>query len=280
MSDKKSAIIWMLTSAFCFACMGAMVKLAVDIPIFEKVFFRNLVGFLIAGWLVVKNRENPFKQGRNTKFLLLRSLAGFVGVIAYFYAISNLPLSDSTMLNKLSPFFVMIFAGIFLKEGFTKKKLIFVLLAFSGALLIIKPTLDLSILPAVSGVASAIFAGIAYTTVRYLKGKASSNMIVFYFSTISVIGSIPLLIPVYVTPSSYSLMLLIGTGVFAGIGQITLTKAYHKAPASEISIFNYASVVFATIIGIFIGDGYPDMLSIGGGVLIFLVAFWNFKGKK
>ncbi len=280
MKEKNSAILWMLTSALSFAIMGAMVKLASEIPVIEKVFFRNLITFILTLSIFLRKWENPFKQGKASKFLLLRSMAGLLGVVFYFYAISNLPLSDSTMLNKLSPFFVMIFAGFFLKEGFTLKKFSTVILAFVGALLIIKPQLDLSILPALAGLLSAIFAGIAYTTVRYLKGKASSNMIVFYFSAISVLGTLPFVLLNFKVPKASELMFLIGTGFFAACGQLSLTQAYHKAPASEISIYNYASVVFATIIGVlFVGDKLPDIYTILGGLIIFIGAYLNFRSK-
>lgn len=276
-NQRDVAIGWMLLSALSFALMGAMVKLASDVPVIEKVFFRNLITFILMLVIIIKERENPFKQGIATKFLIFRSLAGLAGVVLYFYAISNMTLADSTMLNKLSPFFVILFAGIFLKEGFNLRKVLVIIVAFCGALLIIKPQFDLSIFPALAGFLSAVFAGLAYTIVRFLKGKASSSMIVFYFSAISVIGTIPLIITSFVMPNILTLSMLIGVGIFAGIGQIALTKAYHLAPASEISIYNYASILFATIIGVIIGDSFPDAFSIIGGIIIFLIAYYNYK---
>jgi drug/metabolite transporter (DMT)-like permease len=230
--------------------------------------------------IIIKEKENPFRQAAATKFLIFRSLAGLAGVILYFYAISNMPLADSTMLNKLSPFFVILFAGIFLKEGFNLRKVIVIILAFLGALLIIKPQFDMTIFPAIAGLLSAVFAGLAYTLVRFLKGKASSSIIVFYFSTISVIAILPMVVTNFTLPTYTNLLLLISIGIFAGIGQITLTKAYHLAPASEISIYNYASILFATILGLFIGDSLPDTLSIIGGLIIFFTAFYNYKLLK
>ena len=279
-SQSQVAIAWMLFSALSFALMGSMVKLATQVPVIEKVFFRNLITFILMLIIIIKNRENPFKQGGATKFLIIRSLAGLAGVVLYFYAITHMTLADSTMLNKLSPFFVILFAGIFLKEGFNLRKVGVIIIAFIGALLIIKPQFDLSIIPALAGFLSAVFAGLAYTVVRFLKGKASSSMIVFYFSAISVIGTIPFLISTFVVPDPLTLLLLIGIGIFAGIGQISLTKAYHLAPASEISIYNYASILFATIIGVLIGDAFPDSYSILGGIIIFLTAYYNFLMMK
>lgn len=280
LKDKDQAIIWMLVSALAFALMGAMVKLASQVTVVEKVFFRNLITFLLMLIIIIKEKENPFRQTGATKFLIFRSLAGLAGVILYFYAISNMPLADSTMLNKLSPFFVILFAGIFLKEGFNLRKVIVIILAFLGALLIIKPQFDMTIFPAIAGLLSAVFAGLAYTLVRFLKDKASSSIIVFYFSTISVIASLPMVVTNFTLPTYTNLLLLISIGIFAGIGQITLTKAYHLAPASEISIYNYASILFATILGLFIGESLPDTLSIIGGLIIFFTAFYNYKLLK
>lgn len=277
--ERKTAIILMLISSLGFAIMGALVKITEGIPIMEKVFFRNLVTFIIMLVVIIKNKENPFAQGKATKFMIIRSLAGLTAVILYFYAIANMTLSDSTMLNKLSPFFVIIFAGIFLKEGFSSKQIIAVILAFAGALLIIKPQFNLSVIPALAGFLSAVFAGIAYVVVRSLKGKASTAMIVFYFSAISVIGTLPAMINSFVISSLNTLMLLIGIGLFAGVGQVALTKAYHLAPASEMSIYSYTTILFATIIGVIIGDSFPDKYSIMGGVIIFLTAYYNYKKK-
>lgn len=277
--DKKHAIGWILISALSFAVMGALVKVTRDVAIMDKVFFRNLVTFVLMSVVIIKQKDSPFKQGKATKFLIIRSLAGLVAAILYFYSITHMTLADSTILNKLSPFFVVIFAGIFLKEGITLEKILMILFAFLGALLIIKPQFNLAMLPAVAGLLSALFAGIAYTVVSFLKGSATSSMVVFYFSAISVIGTLPLLLKDFTMPSPYSLLLLLGIGIFAGIGQITLTKAYHLAPASEISIYNYTSVLFATIIGVVIGDAFPDKYSIIGGVIIFLTAYYNYKKK-
>ena len=110
----------MLISALSFAFMGAMVKLAGDLPVIEKVFFRNLISLIVAFVLIKKAGVPLFGLRKNQKYLLLRSLLGLGGVILYFIAISRLSLADSSMLNKLSPFFVTIFALFFLKEKLLK----------------------------------------------------------------------------------------------------------------------------------------------------------------
>jgi drug/metabolite transporter (DMT)-like permease len=87
------AILYMLLSAACFAVMGAMVKAAGDLPVHQKVFFRNLVTLVITALMAWQKRENPFGPTRHLGLLLTRSLAGLFGVVLYFYAIGRLTLA-------------------------------------------------------------------------------------------------------------------------------------------------------------------------------------------
>ena len=282
-SNNSKAVVFMLLSALSFAFMAAFVKLAGDIPLFEKVFVRNLVSLVVALVLVIKTKHKVFGKKENRKFLLLRSLLGLCGVVLYFYSINNLFLADSSMLNKLSPFFVTIFAGIFLKERITKFRIIALFVIFSAAMLIIKPKFDLSILPAASGFFSAMFAGAAYTLVRFLGGKEEPQIIVFWFSLISVVFTLPLMLFDFKVPGFSQLIFLLGTGIFAAGGQFGLTLAYKFAKASEVTVYNYTNIIFAVIIGYFIWWEVPDFQSILGGILIISVSlllfFHNKSGK-
>ncbi|BES64083.1 DMT family transporter [Gottschalkiaceae bacterium SANA] len=282
MDNKPKAVLYMLISACAFAVMGAMVKLSGNVPVFEKVFFRNLVSLMMA-YIMIKNSQSSFWGKReNRKLLLARASLGLLGVVLYFYAISNLILADSAMLNKLSPFFVTLFAALFLKEKLSAIQIPALIVVFFGAMLIIKPQFDLSILPAMAGAASAMTAGAAYTLVRYLKDREKPATIVFYFSFVSVVGMIPFVLLDFHMPTMTQLFFLIGTGVFAAVGQFALTFAYKYAPAAEISIYNYFSILFSAVIGYLIWGEVPDGLSLLGGALVVAAAgltFWYSNRK-
>lgn len=276
MDNKPKAIIFMLICAFAFSGVGAMVKLAGDVPVFEKVFFRNLVSLFVAIYMIRSNKASYWGKPENRKVLFARASLGLIGVILYFYAISNLFLADSNMLNKLSPFFVTIFAALFLKEKLSPVQIPALLIVFVGAMMIIKPEFDLSVLPALAGFGSAITAGAAYTIVRYLKDREEPATIVFLFSFVSVLGTIPLVMMEFVLPTGTQLVFLIGTGVFAAIGQFALTYAYKLAPAAEISIYNYFSILFSAMLGFVLWGEMPDAWSMLGGVLVVLAALATF----
>lgn len=280
MGNKRTAVGYMIVSALSFAFMAAMVKLAGDIPIMEKVFFRNFISLFVAFGALEKNKGNIFGRKENQKYLLARSLLGLTGIFFYFYAIDNLYLADSAMLNKLSPFFVTLFAAMFLKEKLTSIKVVSMIVAFTGALLVIKPQWNLSVIPSMAGFLSAAFAGGAYTIVRFLKDRENPSTIVFYFSLVSVLGTIPFVVANFVLPSKMQFLYLIATGIFAVIAQFALTYSYKYAPASEVAIYNYLNIVFSAIIGFFIWTEMPDTLSILGGTLIILMAVVSYIYNK
>ena len=113
--NRSKGIILIIISAFGFAMMSAFVKLAGDLPSFQKTFFRNLVSCFVAMFFIIKHKQSFFGKRENQKILITRSAFGTLGIIFNFYAIDNLVLSDANMLNKLSPFLVIIFSALFFR---------------------------------------------------------------------------------------------------------------------------------------------------------------------
>ena len=267
------APLYMIISAFSFALMSVAVKQADAIPFIQKVFFRNFVMVLtILPPLIAKAGG----QGRvvftgergNRGWMLLRSLFGFFGVLLYFFSVERLALADSAMLNKMSAFFVIILAAVFLGEKVRAYHIPALLAAFAGALLIIKPGFNLTVIPAVAGFGAAMLAAAAYTTVGFLRGKEDSLTIIFWFSAFSTIVSLIPMVLYWKTPGLSELIALILTGVFAAGGQYFLTMAYTRGPAGEVSIYNYTHVVFSVIIGFILWREIPDLFSAAGIILI------------
>ncbi|RLC50526.1 MAG: EamA family transporter [Candidatus Cloacimonadota bacterium] len=276
MEDKRKAVILMLVSSLAFACSAAAVKLSGDLPVFEKVFFRNILAVFIAFIAIRRQKERMFGQKKNQKYLMLRSVLGVIGMALYFYAISNLYLADSAMLHKLFPFFVTIFAAIFLKEKISKIQIPALIIVFLAALLIIKPRFDYSIFPALAAFGTAVVSGGTYTLVRFLRDREKPATIIFYFSFVSFVVLSPLVLLDYQSPTPIQWFYLLMIGVFGAIGQFTLTYAYRYGKASEIAIYNYSNIIFAGIIGFALWLEVPDLLSIIGGLIIIIASIYVF----
>ncbi len=279
MDNKFRGAVYMCVSALGMALMAACVKMVgSDVSTFQKLFFRNVVNALVV--LVSMSRMGISvmpKSKKSAKFIFYRSIVGLTGATCFFYAISNLPLADSNMLNKLSPFFVMIFACLFLKEKFHRIQVVPLLMVFTGAVLVIKPTFNVEIYPALIGFISAVFAGGAYTLIRYLRTMEEPNTIVFWFAVISFVFMFPPMMATgFVVPDMRQLIFLIGSGVFATVGQVAISYAYKYAPANEVSIYQYLSIIFSALIGGVVLGEIPDIYSIFGGVFIMGAALINF----
>lgn len=279
-SNRLKGIFFIILSAFGFAVMSAFIKLSGDLPNIQKVFFRNLVSAIIALFLIIKHKGSFTGKKENRKILIYRSLFGTIGIIFNYYAIDNLVLSDANMLNKISPFLVVVFCALILKEKINLKQILAIIVAFIGALFIVKPSFDIRVVPYIIGFLSAVFAALAYTCVRMLGNKEEYYTIVFFFSTFSLLTVLPMFIYVYEPMTTMQFVYLILAGIFASLGQFGVTLAYKYAPAKEISIFDYSNIIFSAILSIFLFGVYPDKLSVVGYFIIFAAAFYMFLYNK
>lgn len=284
MSNRSKGITFMIASSCGFAMMSAFVKLSGDLPSFQKTVFRNLVAVAVSLVLVIKKKESLVGKKENRMRLIMRSTFGTLGIWFNYYAIDRLVLSDANMLNKLSPFFVIIFSTLFLKERMKPKQArvvtISCILAFIGALFVIKPTFNLEAIPALAGLMGGVTAAAAYTCVRSLSGKESPDTIVFFFSAFSTIASLPMMIMTYKPMSMLQLTYLILAGACASIGQFGVTFAYKYAQAKEISIFDYTNILFSAVISIIVFNVIPDGMSVIGYLVIFAASFNMFRFNK
>lgn len=280
MTSRGRAVVFMLASAAAFAGMSACVKAAPEIPLLEKVFVRNLISLVIAGAVALRMGRPLLGRRSSRPFLLLRSLLGLAGVTCYFYAIDHLILADAAMLTKLSPFFVAAFALLFLGEKPARAVIAAMIIAFAGGLFVIKPRFDLSILPALIGLSSSVFAGAAYTVVRSLRQRETPETIVFFFSMVSALCLLPFVVGDIHVPNGREALLLLGIGVGAAIGQFGLTLAYRYAPAAEVSIYTYTTIVFSALLGLVIWSEVPDVWSFGGGLLILVGGALAFVAER
>lgn len=273
---RRKGIVYILLSALFFSLMALTVKSVPHLPLSEKVFFRNFIGLIAISFTMVKNKVS-FKIG-NPKLMLLRSLFGLGGVGLYYAALERLALGDAVILNKLSPIFVIIFAIIFLKEPYHKGQVWVIVIGVIGALLIIKPSFDLSVVPAIYALLSAVSAGAAYAVIRRLTKYDKPTVIVFYFCLFSSVTMMPfMMLEGFVVPNFNEFLGLLGIGVFALTAQLFMTNAYKYAPASELSIYNYVEIIFSLLFGFVIWSERPDVVSILGAVMIILAGMINFR---
>jgi len=269
----------MIIATICLSLMAAIVKFLGHLPVMEIIFFRNLTIMLIVP-IILKNKKIPF-WGNNKPLLLLRSLFSSFAAIAYFYTITVMVLTDAVTIKQLSPIFIILLASIFLGEKIGFKKITIFILAFLGALLVVKPGFHLDIYPAVIALLGAISTAGSHVAARNLRLTDHPLVIVNYFGYSAGLVSLVMLLwqGNFVIPDAFSLFILLLLGLVGLGGQFLLIKAYQMAPTKLVSLYLYLQIIFGALLGVLFFKEIPDLFSIFGAFLIIISGYLNYTFK-
>lgn len=291
-SDRSKGIASIVASAFGFALMAFFVRLCDNfggpVSSFQKSLFRNIIALAIAAAVYFRSRRADEAEGfipvarlpvKAWLLLIGRSLSGVLGIFGNFYALSVIPIGEAMTLNKTAPFFTVLFSWMVLRERAGMRRLVWLVVAFAGAMLVMKPGFQGSATFAtMCALGGGLGAGIAYTCVRELGlMKVEGSFVVLFFSAFSTIASIPLMFldggvdPM--TPAQVFVMLCAGVG--AAIGQFGVTAAYRFAAPREVAVFDYTNVIFTSVFGFVFFSQVPDLLSVAGFCLIVIAGIKN-----
>ncbi len=103
---------------------------------------------------------------------------------------------------------------------------------------------------------------------RFLRNREAPETIVLHFSLVSVVGLLPFVLPGFGRPTPTEWMWLLGIGLSAAVGQLTLTASYRHGPAGQVALVGYANIIFSALAGWLWWTEVPDALSLAGGLLI------------
>jgi len=245
----------LLFASFFFSLMTLCVKnIDKRIPIYELVLFRSLLSLIIT--LLIINIKNINPWGKNRPLLVLRGVLGTLALVCIFYAIRNMPLSISTVIQYTYPIFISIFAGIFINEKITLNLIFALIIGWIGILVILDPSqlsnisVEIEKISISIAILGAIFTASAYVTVKKLSFTEDAYVIIEYFPLVSFITLLPIVLINWVTPNWNELIWIIGIGLFTQLGQTFLTIGLKNLPASEASTINYLQVLFGSIWGV------------------------------
>jgi len=284
MGNRTKGILCIIASALGFALMAFFVRLCDsyggEVSSFQKSFFRNVIALAIAVAVFVRARRGSAVRrplpasARSWTTLVLRSVFGLVGIFANFYALSRIPIGEAMTLNKTAPFFTVFFSWLILGEKATRRQLAYLCLAFIGALLVMKPGLrGETTFAAVCALVGGLGAGLAYVCVHELgREKIDGAFIVLFFSAFSCLGSIPFMVTNLCPMSFAQILIMLGAGAGAAMGQFGVTAAYRYAEPRSIALYDYTNVVFTAMLGMIFFGQVPDILSVTGFMIILLAA--------
>jgi drug/metabolite transporter (DMT)-like permease len=267
----------MILASIFFASLVIIVRRLRILPTFEILFFQCLLSMIFMPLLLKKN--NVPLIGKNRIALFLRGFFSFSSLAFYYYALQNMNIASAVTLLQLSPFFIVILSAFFLKEKINRYQIPIILLAFTGALFIVKPVFGFDYVPALFGILAAFLAGSGQVMIRHLRLSNHPFVVINYLIYTMALLSLFFQICMgnFVMPTKFMLPDLFILGLLYFFGQIAITLAYFHLPASLVSLYKYSQILFATILGFIFFFELPDMLSFLGAALIIISGYLNYK---
>lgn len=270
----RPGVLFMVQSAFAFSIMSLLVKWAGErIPSQEIVLARALISLALS-WLLLK-RIGVSVWGHQRAKLVVRGGLGFLGLTCFYYALTQLPLADATLIQYMHPVFTAVLAVFLLGERVGRGLAIALALSITGVLLVLRPDWlfglgdpALPLWPVAVALAGAFFSASAYVMVRHLAPREHPLVIVFYFPLVAVPAALPGVVGNFVWPEGIEWLLLLGVGIFTQIGQVSLTHGLRSEPAGQATALSYLQVLLAAGWGVLFFAEIPDTWTLVGGVLI------------
>jgi len=265
-----------LTSVFLFMIMASLIKAcAPHVPSGQMVFFRSAFALpVIFIWLAFRGDLSTGLRANRPWGHVWRGVIGVSAMACGFTALGLLPLPEVTAIGYAAPLFTVLLAALLLGERLRLFRMSAVCLGILGVSIVLWPRLSLDNLDDATtfGVAlvliSAALRALGQIQIRNLVATESTGSIVFWFSmTASVLSLVT--VPIWVWPTPLETGMLIGAGLIGGTAQIFLTSAYRNAGAAVLAPFDYASILFAILIGYFVFSETPtSMMLIGSSIIV------------
>lgn len=261
-------VFWMLVTGACFVAVNGLVKsLGGAVPAAEAAFLRYVLGLVFLLPMI-----RPILNARLTKrqvgLFSLRGVVHTLGVVCWFYAMSQIPIAEVTAMGYLTPVYVTIGAALFLGETLALRRIAAVIVALVGVFIILRPGFRELSPGHIAMLFTALFFSVGYLTAKKMSDEVSPAVVVGMLSVTVTIGLAPLAVAVWVTPTLWQLVILFGVACFATAGHYTMTLAFAAAPVTVTQPVTFLQLVWAVLLGWAAFDESIDIWVVLGGLLI------------
>lgn len=269
-----AGVLWMLATGFCFVAVTAIVKHgAQELPAAESAFLRYLIGLV---FLIPMIR--PMRQARLTRrqyrLFAIRGAAHAIGVLLWFYAMTRITLAEVTAMNYMTPIYITLGAALFLGERLALRRIIAITLAFTGALLILRPGVREITDGHVAMIVTAVFYAVSYLTAKRVADEVNAMVVVGMLSITVTICLTPFAFAVWRAPTPEELLWMSLVAVFATLGHYMMTRAFAAAPVTVTQPITFLQLIWSVLLGaFFFGEPADLWVALGGTVILASAAF-------
>lgn len=264
-----------------FAGQDSITKVLVrDLPVTQLLMMRYLAFTIFAvGYAACRGGVRISFRSKHRRLQVVRALVGILDMALFAYGLRFLGLAEMHALYAVFPLMTLALAGVMLGEAVGLRRWIAGGIGFAGTLVILRPGAGVFELAALIPLCSAL--GFAFFNVltRRISQHDSFATNLLYMSCVGSVAVTFFALPGWVKPTA-SQWLLIGILSVSGIAaQLLLIQSLRYATAGTLQPFNYALLVFATVIGLVIFGEIPDTWTLVGAVLVIAGGLYSFKAK-
>jgi len=271
-------VFWMVVSGLLFIGVTALVKyLGTDIPAPQAAFIRYALGlvFLLPMIRPILRADLSAKQWG---LFAARGLAHSIGVALWFFAMARIPIADVTAMNYLAPIYVTIGAALFLGERLALRRVLAVVVALIGALIILRPGFREIGSGHFAMLAAAVVFAASYLLAKLLTDQTNAVIVVGMLSFWVTLGLAPMAAHVWVTPDLHTVLVLFVVACLATAAHYTMTLAFRSAPLTVTQPVTFLQLVWAVSVGtLFFGEAVDIWVVIGGLVILASVSFMTWR---
>ncbi len=263
---------WMLLSGFLFVAVTGIVRhLGTDMSPMQAAFIRYAFGLVLMTPLLLRlgRRARRRTASRRLGLHALRGLIHGIGVMLWFYAMARIPIAEVTALGFTAPIFTTLGAVLFLGERLHARRIGAVLVAFGGAMIILRPGFQEISVGALAQLTAAPLFAVSFLITKKLTETETSPSIVAYLSIFVTLALLPGAIMAWRTPTWEELGWLFLTAVFATLMHLAMTQAFRCAEISVVQPFTFLQLIWATLLGYYVFAERPEIwIWIGGAVIV------------
>ena len=275
------AIALRLLTAVLLAVMFALVKLAAErgVHVVESLFYRQIGSALCAVGLLAAGPGFASLRTRRVGAHVGRMALGVTAMGLNFVAVALLPLAEATAIGFTVPIFSTVLAALVLGEPTGRWRWGAVAAGFVGVLLIVQPgSGEVPLLGASVAIVAALLTAGVTIVIRRLGATERASTTVFWFAVSSLVplGLLMLHFGRAHDPATWGI--LAAMALAGGLAQLTLTGALRLAPVALVMPMDYTSLLWATLLGLWLFAELPTpWVWVGAPVIILsgLVIVWR-----
>lgn len=277
-SQPVAGVLWMLGSGLSFVAVNALVRwLGTDLPAPQGAFIRFAFSAVFLLPALIPVLRSGF-DAQTWRIFGLRGLFHTAAVTLWFFAMARIPIAEVTAIGYLNPVLVTVGAALFFGERFAMRRVIAVLVAILGAVIVLRPGLR-EITPGhLAQIGAAIcFAG-SYMCIKLLQGRAAPGVIVAMMSVMVTILLLPLALLDWQPVGLVQLAALAAVALFATSGHYCMTRAFAVAPLTVTQPVTFLQLLWASLLGASLfGEQVDAMVLLGGGLTLGAVSFITWR---